>query len=133
MKNKTLEQRSERILAQLRMKYPEKKSYDLDGRGMHFVCEVEPVEDHPESDRAVEVIIFSKPHKHIKMTQHYTVLSGNLEFHVGNDIMMLHPGDTYVVKPNNVHWAKSSDECCVELYSEPGWTKEDHILVNPSM
>jgi mannose-6-phosphate isomerase-like protein (cupin superfamily) len=128
MNNETIEERSKRILALLRNKYPEKESYDLDGRGMHFVCELEPVKDHPEYDRAMEVIISSKPHKHLKMTQDYTVLSGHLELHIGNETILLNPGDKYVVKPNNVHWAKSNDECLVEIYSEPGWTKEDHII-----
>ena len=68
MKNETNEQRSDRILSKLKQKYPNAQSYDLDGRKMHFVCEVEPVSAHPDYDRAVEVIILSKPHKHLKMT-----------------------------------------------------------------
>jgi len=109
-----------RILNLLASKYPGKKSFDLDGRGLHFVCEVEPTQDHPEFDRAVEVIISSKPHKHNKMTQNYTILKGSLE---------LHRGDKYTIEPHNVHWAKSDDECWVEIYSKPGWTQEDHIVV----
>jgi len=121
--------RSVRILKLLAEKYPGKKSYDLDGRGMHFVCEVEPVEEHPEYDKAIEVIILSKPHKHFKMTQNYTILSGTLELHIADQIVQLKAGDTYVVEPNNVHWAKSENECWLEIFSKPGWTKEDHILI----
>jgi mannose-6-phosphate isomerase-like protein (cupin superfamily) len=130
MKNEDSKQRSERILAQLRAKYPKAKSYDMDGRGMHFVCEVEPVSEHPGYDRAVEVIIQSKPHKHLKMTQYYTVISGNLELYVGEETINLGPGDKYTVLPSNPHWAKSDNECWVEIYSEPGWTKEDHLIIN---
>jgi len=129
MTKESLEQRSSRILNQLRIKYPGKAAYDLDGRGMHFVCEIEPVSEHPEFDRAVEVILSSKPHKHYKMTQYYTVLSGSLELHVRDKAINLKPGEKFTVEPNNTHWAKSDGECWVELYSEPGWTKADHILV----
>lgn len=130
MKNETTQQRSERILKQLKEKYPGKHCFDLDGRGMHFACEVEPTDDHPVYDRAVEVIISSKPHKHLKMTQYYTSLSGTLELHIEDKVIMLHPGDKYTIYPGNVHWAKSNDECWVEIYSKPGWTKEDHIPVD---
>jgi mannose-6-phosphate isomerase-like protein (cupin superfamily) len=128
MKDDTLKQRSDRILKQLKAKYPKAKSYDLDGRGMHFVCEVEPVTEHPEYDKAIEVIIESRPHKHLKMTQNYTILSGNLELHIGKEVIPLKPGDKYTVLPNNIHWAKSDNECWLEIYSKPGWTKEDHII-----
>lgn len=125
--NETTQQRSNRILRELRTKYPGKYSFDLDGRGKHFVCEIEPTGDHPEYDRAIEVILYSRPHKHLKMTQHYTVLSGDMELYVGEKTILLHSGDTFTVKPNSLHWAKSENECWVEIYSTPGWTKEDHI------
>jgi hypothetical protein len=69
MNNETIDERTKRILALLQEKYPTNGSYDLDGRGLHFVCEVEPVSEHPEYDTAIEIIIKSKPHKHLKMTQ----------------------------------------------------------------
>jgi mannose-6-phosphate isomerase-like protein (cupin superfamily) len=123
----TKAQRASRIIKSLEQKYPEKKAFDLDGRECHFVCEVEPTEEHPQYDRAIEVIINSKPHSHLKMTQYYTVISGNLELHVGDKIINLKPGDRYTIEPNNIHFAKSADEALVEIYSKPGWTKEDHI------
>jgi len=46
---------------------------------LHVVCEVEPASEHPHYDKAVEVIIRSAPHKHRRMTQQYTVLSGTLD------------------------------------------------------
>ena len=128
MENKI--QRSKRILSQLKSKYPDKNCYDLDERGMHFVCEVEPVKEHPEYDRAIEVIISTKPHKHLKMTQYYTILSGTLDLHVGEKVIRLNAGEKYTVEPGNVHWAESENESWVEIYSKPGWTKEDHIPVS---
>jgi mannose-6-phosphate isomerase-like protein (cupin superfamily) len=130
MKQETAQDRSEQILRQLRVKYPGKNAFDLDGRCMHFVCEIEPTHEHPEYDRAVEVILLTSPHKHLKMTQHYTIISGTLELHVGEDIVELHPGDRYTIHPDTVHWARSTHECWVEIYSQPGWTKEDHIVLD---
>lgn len=121
------EDRSETIISQLKARYPGENAFDLDGRSLHFVCEVEPTAEHPEYDRAVEVIISSKPHRHLKTTQHYTVISGALELHVENSIISLHPGDEYTVRSGKTHWARSENECWVEIVSRPGWTKEDHI------
>lgn len=115
MNNETKEERSKRILNALHAKYPDKKVYDLDGRCLHFVAEVEPVEEHPEYDRAVEVIIESVPHKHLKMTQHYTIINGNLEFHFGDIVQHFQSGDKFTVNPNVVHWARSDNECWVEI------------------
>lgn len=129
MKEETTVQRSERILNQLRSKYPGKATFDLDGRKEHFVCEIEPTKDHPQYDRAIEVIISSQPHKHLKMTQYYTILSGSLNLYLNGEKVILKQGDTYTIKPNVVHWANSDGECWLEIRSEPGWTKEDHITV----
>jgi len=128
--NKTIKQRTEQILDQLKSKYPGKSSYDLDGRGLHFVCEVEPVTEHPEFDRAVEVIFQSKPHKHLEMTQYYKVLSGDLLLHLGNQEIVHNAGDKFVIDTGKVHWVESKEGCWIEIYSTPGWTKEDHILVD---
>lgn len=129
MGKETPEERTDRILSQLREKYPGKSAYDLDGRGLHFVCEIEPVSEHPAYDRAVEVIISSKPHKHLKMIQYYTILKGTLKLYYKNVVITLSAGDKYIIEPGNAHWATSDDECWLEIYSKPGWTKEDHILV----
>ena len=129
MISETASQRSERIISLLRAKHPDKKCFDLDGNGTHFVCEVEPTADHPAFDVALEVIISSKLHKHLKMKQQYTVISGTLELHIEDKVFRLTPGDQHVVEPGTVHWALSDDECWVEIFSEPGWTAEDHIAV----
>lgn len=129
MKRETAQQRSDRILNQLKKKYPGKKAFDLDGNGNHFVCEVEPTCEHPEYDRAIEVIIASKPHKHLKTTQYYTILSGTLHLYADKKSITLHQGDTYIIKPGVVHWATSNEECWIEIISKPGWTKEDHIII----
>ena len=88
-----------------------------------------PVSEHPEYDTAIEVIVKSKPHKHLKITQRYTVFSGTMTLYVEDEIINLKKGDQYVITPGRVHWATSEDEALVELYSVPGWTKEDHVVV----
>jgi len=130
MKKETKKQRTARILKQLNNKYPGKKAWDLDGNGQHFACAIDPADDHPEYDTCIEVIIKSRPHKHMKMTQYYTITSGTLKLHVGDKTIKLNPGDKYTVQPGTVHWAESDKECWAEIYSEPGWTKEDHIPVD---
>ena len=117
------------MLQALRERYPEAHAFDLDGTGNHFVSEIEPAADHPEYDRAVEVISKSKPHKHIKTTQRYTVLEGSLKLYIDGEMVDLEEGNAFTVEPGVVHWAESDDECWVEIYSEPGWTSEDHISV----
>ncbi len=131
MTQETVIARTNRILNSFNEKFPGKSAYDLDGRGLHFVCEVEPVSEHPEFDRAIEVIFSSMPHKHLKMTQWYTVISGLLKLCLDSKEITLKAGEKYTVKPGVVHCAESvgDTECWVEIYSEPGWTKEDHIKV----
>ena len=101
----------------------------MDEEGNHFVSEVEPTREHPEYDKAVEVIIKSKPHQHLKTKQNYRILSGSLSLHAGDEIMELNTGDTFTVLPKTIHWAESDNEAWVEIVSHPGWTKEDHIPV----
>ena len=128
----TSEQRSARILGNLKAAYPKAKSFDLDGRGEHFVCEVEPTQDHPAYDVAIEVIISSRPHKHQRSTQYYEVLSGTLTLHLDEQIVYLQAGQKFSIAPGIVHWGTSNDECCLKIRSEPGWTAEDHIPVELS-
>lgn len=130
MKDKSFNENNKSIIEQLKDKYPNCKSFDMYGDGKHLVCELEPTKDHPEYDRAIEVIFKSKPHKHLKMNQQYTIISGKLRLHLDDRIIELAQGDVYNVLPNIVHWAESEEGCWAELYSQPGWTKEDHIQIN---
>ena len=129
--NESSTERTQRILGMLKAKYPDAECWDIDGKSWHFVAEIEPSRKHPEYDRAVEVILTSSPHKHHKMTQHYTILTGHLKLHDGDGVFMLGPGDQHTVEAGKVHWADSRDEAMVEIYSTPGWTREDHIEMEP--
>ena len=103
IKEETTEQRTIRILSLLETAYPGKKAYDLDHNGLHFYCELEQTKDHPEYDRVIEVIISSKPHKHLIMTQYYSILKGNLELHINNSTITLKTGDKFTIEPNTIH------------------------------
>lgn len=129
MEKETTEQRLERILGLLKEKFPTANAFAMDKDANHFVSEVEPTEEHPEYDKAIEVIIKSKSHKHLKMTQDYKVLSGSLKLTVNGKTVVLNPNDTFTVLPGTIHSAESDNEAWVEIVSHPGWTKEDHIPV----
>lgn len=130
MNTETSEQRRTRILQLLREKYPHSSVFDLDGNATHFVCEVEPTAQHPDYDVAVEVIISSKPHRHARTTQFYKILSGVLQLNLNNETFTLNAGDELTIAPGVIHWATSENECWVEIRSEPGWTAEDHIVID---
>lgn len=129
VKEETPQERSQRILSLLRTRYPGKDAFDVDGSANHFAAEIEPAEDHPEYDRAIEVVIKSKPHLHHKMKQRFKILSGKLRLHIGENVITLSEGETYDIPTEIAHWAEGEGETWVEVYSEPGWTAEDHIPV----
>lgn len=129
MEKETPQQRSVRILGLLKEKFPTAIAFAMDEEASHFVSEVEPTKEHPEYDKAIEVIIKSKPHKHLETKQEYRILSGNLKLMVNDKTITLNPNDTFTVLPGTTHWAESDNEAWVEIVSHPGWTKEDHIPV----
>jgi mannose-6-phosphate isomerase-like protein (cupin superfamily) len=131
MPGETAAERADRILRVLRSSFPGKSCYEVDGRGVHFVCEVEPVDKDSGWDKAVEVIISSTPRKHEHTTQRYRVLAGTLELHVNDASILLREGETYFVEPKTAHWATSEDEAVVEIRSRPGWTADDHHDLPP--
>ncbi|MDP9378691.1 MAG: cupin domain-containing protein [Chloroflexota bacterium] len=66
------------------------------------------------------------PHTEVPMHHHPeeqmgTVLEGELEFEMGGEIQVLHPGDVWVVPPNVPHAARTRDTPCValDIFSPP--------------
>jgi mannose-6-phosphate isomerase-like protein (cupin superfamily) len=98
-----------------------------------IICEVEPTSEHPEYSVALVAIDSSEPHYHKLSTETYTVLKGALALKLSRKEVLLYPGISYVVPPNTVHSAEGDrtigDITIVEVTSRPGWTPEDHILV----
>lgn len=119
-----------KIVSQLNKKYPNKKIIKNDAiNPTEILCEVEPGLDHPEYSLAIAVIDKSKPHYHKHLTEEYRVIKGKLTLHIEGKTVILKPGNRYKILPNQTHWAEGN-ETWIECHSIPGWTVEDHILVN---
>lgn len=118
-----------RVLRELEDKYPGKKIIKNDENNTtEIICEIEPSTDHPEHSLAVAVVDRSFPHVHKKTKETYKVLKGALKIFKDGGEVILTEGEKITVIPEETHWAEGS-ETWVECYSEPGWTFEDHILV----
>jgi mannose-6-phosphate isomerase-like protein (cupin superfamily) len=121
----------EKIKKELNNLYPDKDIFLLtnsEGEVVEILCEVEPSKDHPEHSKAIAVINSSKLHYHKVTTETYKIIKGSLDLFVDDQKITLHAGDEYTITPRQKHRAEGA-ETWVEVYSEPGWTFEDHILV----
>ncbi len=117
------------IIETFKRQYPEKNIICLpDDNPTEIICEVDPSSEHPNHNRAIAAIRISKPHYHRLAEETYKVLAGRLKLFVDDRKIELAEGETYVVPPNSVHYAKGNFTV-VQVDSTPGWTPEDHILV----
>jgi len=89
-----------------------------------IICELDPV----SQKEAIAVIDYSAKHYHEFFTEIYEVLKGTLIIYMENHEVKLEKGDRFEMKPGVVHYAKG-DETWIKVYSDPGWSKKDHILV----
>lgn len=93
-----------------------------------IVCEFDPKEAHPDFSVAVAIIDRSAPHFHKFTTEIYNVVRGTLVLHVDNEEYTMYEGQEFRVTPGRVHWA-TGDATWVEVYCSPGYTPDDHHLV----
>lgn len=122
----------QKVIDQLRQKYPGKNIIALpDNEPTEILCEIEPTSEHPEYSVAIAVINRSVPHVHNKTTETYKVIKGEAKLVVDDIEHELKKGDEFVIKPGSIHSA-FGDEAWIECKSEPGWTPEDHILIDKS-
>ena len=91
------------------------------------ICEIEPTQEHPSWSEAIAYIKKSELHHHNRMEERYTIEQGVLTVVVDDKEHTLKEGDKFVVRPPSVHWAYG-EWVRVRVYTEPGWTPEDHIL-----
>lgn len=85
-------------------------------------------EIHPEY--AVAVIERSQAHFHVKTTETYRVLRGRLYVYSGGIGQVLDEGDSFVIQPGNVHYARGARGLAwVEVLSDPPWSIEDHHVL----
>lgn len=118
-----------KILEELENKYPNKKIVKNDKNNpTEIICEVEPTSNHLGWSKAIAVIDKSISHFHKNSTEEYTVLKGNLTITKDGKDYHISKGQIFIIKPMEIHSAKGNSTW-VECLSTPGWTFEDHILV----
>ncbi len=115
----------QKIIDELKSKYPNKIVIN-NGLG-EIVCEIKPGSDDPNESIAIAIIDSTKPHYHKIITETYKVIKGKLDLYVDQNKISLKEGDTYVIEPNHVHYAKG-DETWIECTSHPAWSFEDHLF-----
>lgn len=96
-----------------------------------LICEVDPTSDHSEYSVAIAVIEQSAQHIHKVITEEYEILQGELELTVDSKKYVLQKGESYTIQPGQIHSAKG-DVAWVKVTARPGWTLDDHILVQNS-
>ncbi len=118
------------VISELSKKYPDKKIVrNKKDNPTEIICEIDPVTEHPERSIAVAVIDRSEPHYHKESTETYEVMRGELMINKDGKEYKLKKGDKLTIKPGEVHYA-IGNETWVKVYSSPGWTPEDHLLIN---
>ena len=108
-----------------RSKYPWKVCLSTE---TEIICEITPSSLHLGHSLAISVLDSNLPHYHRVTIETYKVIKGKLTLYLGdgNDYFERRRGQ--VITPGVVHWAEGN-ETWVECYSTPGWTPDDHILV----
>lgn len=117
------------IIAELTASYPGARIKQLpEGNPTEIVCEFDPRDEHPEWSLAIAIIDKSAPHFHKRIVETYRVIRGELKLHYGNEEYTMYEGQQWQIEPGAIHWAEG-DACWVEVYCSPGYTAEDHHLV----
>jgi len=109
-----------RIMSQLKEKYPGKRV--IDDAGSYFAL-LEEAKDHPEYDRAIQVVIApTPPHKHKHTTHIYRSIDTPFNIVEDKKNIRVLPGESYTVEPNKVHYltVDKGTECWLEVISSPG-------------
>lgn len=123
----------EKVIQELLEQYPGKQVTKNDIEDpTEMLCQIKATSDHPKYSLTIAVIDKSIPHYHKHATEEYSVIKGNLQLHIDHHTIPLHEGDTFIVQPNKVHWAEG-DETWVSIFSEPGWTESDHVIVQEKL
>ncbi len=118
------------VISRLQIKYPGKNIVKNDiNNPTEIICEIDPTSEHPDHNVAIVVLDKSKPHYHEKSTEIYEVLQGKLMVNKNGKEFILNIGEEIVINPTEKHFARGN-ETWFKVTSTPGWTLEDHILIN---
>jgi len=119
----------QKITVKLKSLYPGRKVIVTDPLSpTEVICEVEPTAKHPKWSAAIAVIDSTRRHYHKKLTETYHVIEGSLNIYLNGRLRRLHHGNVIKVLPKTIHWS-TGKETWVYVYSQPGWTPADHILI----
>jgi len=119
----------QKITAKLKSLYPGRKVIVTDPLNpTEIISEVEPTDEHPNWSVVVAVINSTRLHYHNRLTEIYHVMNGTLDMYLNNQLHRLQKGDVIKIPPTTHHYS-IGNETLVYVYSTPGWTPEDHILV----
>ena len=114
-----------KVIGELESKYPGKSVFPTE---TEIICEITPSSLHLGHSLAISVLDSNLPHYHRVTIETYKVIKGKLTLYLGDETIILNEGESQVITPGVVHWAEGN-ETWVECYSTPGWTPDDHILV----
>lgn len=81
---------------------------------------------------AVADIVRSQRHYHRRTLETYTLISGELRVHLGDDVTVLRsPGQVVTIPTDTPHWAEStgSAPARIAVFSMPAWRPDDHLLL----
>lgn len=121
---------SQKIVSELKQKYPDKHIVQIPPENpTEILCEIDPSSQHSDYSIVIAVIDQSRPHYHKQSTEHYEVLQGDLVLTVNGKDYPLNVGQQMTIPPNQIHWANGKSTW-VKVTSRPGWTIQDHILVD---
>lgn len=128
----------DRVIQQLSEKYPGKEIICMpDDDPKEIICELGPIEG---GSRAIAVIDESVLHYHLRTTETYRVIQGELLVQtdssdkvclVNLSDRILKEGETLTIHPGTLHKAKGN-ETWIEVDAFPAWTPEDHHPVDES-
>lgn len=117
------------IISSLDQEYPGKTVVTIpEDDPKEIIIEISPSTEHPEFSIAIAFIKKSELHYHSKSVETYFVEKGTLVLHVSDEKHILEEDQSYTVYPGQYHWAEGNFTK-VRVKSSPGWTPEDHFLV----
>lgn len=120
---------AKKILNSLNEEFPGKAIIpNSENNPTEILCEIDPSSLHPDYGVAIAYIKKSEPHQHIKSIETYEVEEGELNFYLDGVKKVLKKGQTYTINPGVIHWGEGN-WARVKVTSKPGWTMEDHVLV----
>lgn len=121
----------QKIVRRIKEEHPNKEIF-LDPPGSdnptEIIVELEPASEHPERSLALAVVGKSAPHYHKVSTEIYESVEGDLTVIVDNEKHILKPGEKFTITPGQIHSAEGENVWFL-THSTPGWTPEDHIVV----